>query len=98
MNIATLVYKRYLASHGIRKRAWSLVRRILVKLLNDPICSLPVHGKYLKLPLSHSLPDYLEQFRYYDRLPRRISEYVHRKTDRLVMMDEDLFQFCKTET
>jgi FkbM family methyltransferase len=36
-----------------------------------------IHGKRLQIPLSHPLPDYLRQFRFYDRLPLRISTYIH---------------------
>jgi FkbM family methyltransferase len=87
MGIATTVYKQYLASTGIRKRAWFFVRMVLIKLLSDPTCSLPIHGLRLKLPLSHLLPDYLKQFRFYDRLPQRISEYIHQKQGYLCCID-----------
>lgn len=87
MQIATVVYKQYLASRGIKRRAWSLARKALIKLLRDPNCSLPIHGRHLKFPLSHSLPDYLKQFRFYDRLPQRISEYIHQKQGHLSCID-----------
>jgi len=88
MGIATLVYKQYLASsRGVRKRIWSYVRKALIKLLNDPVCSLPVHGRCLKLPLSHPLPDFLRLHPFYDRLPQRISEYIHQKDGHLSCID-----------
>lgn len=87
MEIATLVYKQYLSSGGIGRLAWSFVRKALIKLLSDPTCSLPIHGRRLKLPLSHSLPVYLKQFPFYDQLPRRISEYVHQKQGHLNCID-----------
>ncbi len=87
MEIATVVYQQYLASRGIKRRAWSFVRKALIKLLNDPTCSLSIHGRCLKLPLSHSLPDYLKQFCFYDRLPQRISEYIHHKQGHLCCID-----------
>jgi FkbM family methyltransferase len=87
MEIATLVYRQYLASRGIKKRAWSFIRKGLIKLLNDPTCSLPIHGRCLKLPLSHSLPGFLRQFPFYDRLPQRISEYIHLKQGYLNCID-----------
>ena len=88
MAIATIVYKQYLASgRGIRKRIWSYVRKALIKLLNDPNCSLPIHGRYLKLPLSHSLPDFLRLHPFYDRLPQRISAYIHQKQGHLSCID-----------
>lgn len=87
MKIAAKVYEQYLASIGIRRRVWSSIRKALIKLLSDPICSLPIHGRHLKLPLSHSLPDYLKQFPFYDRLPQRISEYIHQKLGHLSCID-----------
>jgi FkbM family methyltransferase len=65
----------------------SLVRYGFIKLFNDPTCSLTVHGKELKLPLSHSLPTYLMLFPFYDRLPQRISEFVHKRQGNLNCID-----------
>ncbi len=87
MNISTLVYKNFLESKGIRKHIWSLVRKMLIKLFNDPTCTMPLHGRLLKLPLSHALPFNLEQHQQYDRLPGRISEYLHRKYKHLKCID-----------
>ncbi len=104
MKIATLVYKHYLASTGIGKMVWSLVRKALIKLLHDPICSLLIHGRLMKLPLSHPLPSHLVQFRFYDRLPERIAEYVRRKYGHLSCIDvganigDTIASFYKKET
>jgi FkbM family methyltransferase len=87
MKIASVVYERYLASKGIRKKAWSFVRKASIELLSDPTCSLPVHGRNLKLPLSHLLPEYMRRFPNYDRLPQRISEYVHQQQGYLNCID-----------
>lgn len=91
MNIPTIVYKQYLASRGIKKKIWFFIwffiRKAFIKLLNDPICSLPIHGRNIKLPLSHALPDYLSQFCFYDRLPQRISEHIHRTQGHLNCID-----------
>jgi FkbM family methyltransferase len=87
MKLASFVYKQYLASRGIRRKAWSLARTTLIRLLNDPACSLPIHGRILKLPLSHALPIYLNNHPFYDRLPQRISECIHLKRGRLCCID-----------
>jgi hypothetical protein len=52
MEIAAVVFKQYLASRGIGRGPWSFVRKVLIKLSNDPTCSLPIHGMLLKPPLS----------------------------------------------
>ncbi len=104
MDIATVVYKQYLASSGISRRAWYFVRKAVIKLFNDPICTLPIHGRHLKLPLSHTLPDYLKQFRFYDRLPQRMSNYVHQKQGYLSCIDvganigDSIASFYKKDT
>ncbi len=87
MKIASIIYKQYLKSKGIRRTAWSFIRNALIKRLSDPTCSLLIHGRYLKLPLSHLLPIYLNQFPFYDRLPQRISEYIHQKQGHLNCID-----------
>ena len=87
MNLATFVYKQYLQSTGIQKRVWLLIRKLLISVLNDPICSLMVHGHQLKLPLSHALPIYLIAHPHYDRLPQRVSKYIHQTQEQLNLVD-----------
>jgi FkbM family methyltransferase len=87
MKMASLVYEQYLISQGINKRAWTFARNTLIKLFSDPACSLPIHGRNLLLPLSHSLPEYLKACPFYDRLPQRISEYMHEKQGYLSCID-----------
>jgi FkbM family methyltransferase len=104
MGIATAVYQQYVTSEGNRRRAWSLARSVLIKLLRDPTCSMQIHGRRLKFPLSHSLPDYLRNFRFYDRLPHRISDYIHQKQERLNCIDvganigDSIAAFCTKDT
>lgn len=76
MRIATLTYQHYLAAQGRSKTLWSRLRAAATRLLGDPVVSLPVHGRVLKMPISHRLPIYLERFRFYDRLPHRLADFV----------------------
>lgn len=87
MEIASFVYRQYIASRGFKKKIWFFVRKILIKWLNDPTCSMQIHGRYLKLPLSHALPSYLQSHSFYDRLPQRICEYIHQKQEHLHCID-----------
>jgi FkbM family methyltransferase len=87
MEISSFVYKQYLGSSGVHRRVWIFIRNSLIKLFNDPICSLPIHGWLLKLPLSHALPEYLLTYPYYDRLPTRISAYILRRYGYLNCID-----------
>lgn len=79
MEVATFVYKRLLASQGLRRKIWSAARTILIKIMNDPACSLRVHARSMSLPLSHPLPMYYDEHRYYDRLPQRLGQYLRQK-------------------
>jgi len=56
-------------------------------MFNDPVCTLPVHGQPLDVPLSHALPDRLTRLPFYDRLPQRISEYLHSKGEPFSCID-----------
>lgn len=84
---ATVIYKNYLSSSGINQRFWSLGRKLLIRYYNDPNCTLPIHGRELRLPLSHSLPTYLHCFPFYDRLPQRLSAYIHQTQGYLNCID-----------
>lgn len=87
MEIGTGVYKCFLASSGFKSRLWYFVRQILVKFKFDPICSLSIHGRQLKIRLSHQLPAILKYCQLYDSLPSRISAYIHRNNKHLNCID-----------
>ena len=77
MQAATYVYLKYLGSSGFSKKLWAVARIALIKMANDPLCVLSVHGRPLEMPLSHALPAYLQAHEKYDSLPGRISDYMH---------------------
>jgi FkbM family methyltransferase len=87
VRFATWVYGRQLATTGITREAWQVARRLLIRVLGDPNCRLPIHGACLTIPLSHSLPDYLGRFPLYDSLPRRVGEHVRRRQGYLSCID-----------
>lgn len=87
MELASLVYRNHLESTGLRKRVWSFARKMLIDLFNDPTCSMMVHGRHLKLPLSHSLPLHLQHHPFYDSLPQRIGRYLHQKKEHIHCID-----------
>ena len=86
MDFPTFVYRRFLRSRGTRT-VWSFLRKRLISLAGDPACTVEVHGRDLRLPLSHALPIYLKKYRHYDRLPRRLSVFVHARQNRLTCID-----------
>ena len=87
MKIGTDLYKCFLASSGFKSRLLYFIRHILIKLKFDPICSLSIHGRQMKIPLSHQLPAILKYCQLYDQLPSRISAYIHRNNKHLVCID-----------
>ena len=87
MGIASMVYQSYVHSGRVGRGFWSLPRKALIKLLGDPTCTMMVHGHPLQMPLSHLLPIYLQDHRFYDRLPGRISQYILRKTGQVTLID-----------
>lgn len=87
MKIATLIYKKLLASHKLSGKLWDLCRKIFIKLFHDPSCALNIHGKHLQLPLSHQLPIYLKYHPFYDRLLGRLSDFIYNKHGHLKCID-----------
>ena len=87
MNLATFIYKRTLAARGISCRLWNQLRRLFVKIMNDPSCRLNIHGRILELPLSHTLPLNLRNCPCYDALPARLSNYINEKEGQLRCID-----------
>jgi len=87
MTVSTWILQRYLCSSGPLKGTWDLARKLAVRLLNDPACEFEIHGKRLRMPLSHKLPIYLNDCPLYDRLPRRLGAYARRKCGPLKCID-----------
>lgn len=46
----------------------------------DPPCEMEVHGRCLRMPLSHPLPQYVHRFHYYDRLIGRLAAFIRRRS------------------
>ncbi|WP_428390130.1 FkbM family methyltransferase [Mucisphaera sp.] len=59
----------------------------MVRCLGDPACILSVHGKELSMPMSHQLPQYIAWAPNYDRLPGRVSHYLHQYRDYIRCID-----------
>lgn len=87
MKIATFVYQKVLDSSGARRKVWNLARAILIRIFRDPTCILLIHGRLLKLPLSHALPAHLKNHEHYDQLPGRISQYLHQTQGKVCCID-----------
>lgn len=86
-SVATLIYTKYLEAKGIYAMILWAIRKVFISLFNDPPCSLIIHNKVLNIPLSHALPEYINQFQYYDSLPVRIGNYIRKNKGPLCCID-----------
>lgn len=86
-DLPTFVYRKLISSGRIGRRAWGLARAALIHCWGDPTCTLEVHGRRLQMPLSHPLPRYLADHPHYDRLPRRLGDFMRERQQRLVVID-----------
>lgn len=87
MSIADYVLQKCISTGGVSQLLWTRVRRLLVRAFNDPPCTVTAHGRKLRLPLSHELPTYLRLLPLYDRLPGRLSSYLHDQYGPLKCLD-----------
>ena len=92
MNLATAVYQQLLRAsrgglHRGQARFWAATRRSLIRLLGDPCCTMKVHGRDLRMPLSHELPRNLFKFPLYDRLLTRVSSFLHERVESFTFID-----------
>jgi FkbM family methyltransferase len=77
MGLASFLYAQTLAARGAAEKVWAFLRKAAVLLLGDPVCTVPVHGRPLRMRLSHAMPLLLQRHRFYDRLPARVSAHFH---------------------
>jgi len=83
------VYKSILSpgNSRIAFHFWFHLKRALVAIFSDPSCTLGVHGRMLKMPLSHALPLSLNLYPFYDKLPCRLSDFIYHKYGHLNLID-----------
>lgn len=86
-SLASYIYRRMLESSGLAGRMWSMARDICIRYGNDPPCSMEVHGKTLRLPISHPLPLYLRRHPEYDRILCRLGSFIRKKYGKLRAID-----------
>jgi len=87
VNIPSLVYEYYLHSNRVPNEFFGLCRKLLIQIAHDPSCTLEIHGRLLRLPLSHPLPLYLSRYPFFQRLLNRLSKYIHTTYGSLTCID-----------
>ncbi len=87
MSLADFVLRRALESEGLPKVVWSWVRWRIARSFHDPACTVQVHGRALRMPLSHELPTYIQLFPLYDTVLRRLGSFLRDRYGLLRMVD-----------
>jgi FkbM family methyltransferase len=87
VSIQAFVYRRKLDAPRRAVAFWALLRRALITLMNDPPCTMQIHGRSMNMPLSHELPAYLHQLPLYDALPGRLGRFLRQSRMRLCLID-----------
>lgn len=85
--ISSFIYCRVLYGNRVAKKLWKIVRRLIIKIDDETLCSMRVHGRDLVMPLSHALPLYLQEFPFYDRLPARLAKFMNAKLNSVKCID-----------
>ena len=85
--ISTVVFEGILHGNALTRRLCVVARRILIKIDASVLCSMKVHGRAVTMPLSHSLPIYLKEFPFYDRLPGRLAKFIRAKLGSIKCVD-----------
>jgi FkbM family methyltransferase len=80
------IYRREIATSQRVSRLWRILRKLIIKFAEDPICEMVIHERKMLMPLSHPLPRYLRLFPYYDSLVGRVAAFI-RQRERLVLVD-----------
>ena len=87
MKFLEIITKYHAKSAGVRKYFWRLIRKLLIYFLNDPDTFFLFDNKKLKIPLSHAAPEYLNIFKFYDRLPSRMSNFFVKQNIDIICID-----------
>lgn len=85
--ISSFIYRQSLAGNRGAKKLWKVVRRLIIKIDDEALCSMRVHGRDLIMPLSHVLPLYLHELPFYDRLPARLAGFLKAKLNTVKCID-----------
>ncbi len=85
--ISSFVYRRVLYGNRVTKMLWKMVRRLIIKIDDEALCFMRVHGRDLVMPLSHALPLYLQGCPFYDRLPVRLAKFTNAKLNSVKCID-----------
>ena len=98
------IMKKYAYSKSKLIRViFSRIRKFCIFIFNDPVCSIIIHNKMMKMPLSHEIVRYLEEFKNYDRLPYRLGRFIKDSGRNICGLDiganigDSIAAFCPTD-
>lgn len=87
MDLESLVFHKAITARGLERPLWSAFRRALIRFKDDPTCTMPIHGRPMKVNLSHGLPVYQAVHPFYDTLPRRLGSFLRQRHGGLRCVD-----------
>jgi FkbM family methyltransferase len=87
MDIPSFVFRNVITTKGFSRKVWLRARHLLIRWLDDPTCTMQIHGRRMKVNLSHQLPVYQSLHPYYDTLPRRLAVFLQGRHGALRCVD-----------
>lgn len=87
MRLAAVVYRKTISGGPIGRRLFAGARALMISLFDDPPCVMTVHGRNLRMPLSHALPLYAARNPLYDTLPGRLCAFLRESRSSLRIID-----------
>jgi len=87
MRLATVVYRKMLSGGPIGGRLFAAARALMISAFGDPPCVMRVHGRLLRMPLSHALPFYAARNPLYDTLPGRLCAFLRESRSAMCIVD-----------
>lgn len=70
-----------------KKFYFEIIRKIIVKLLGDPVISYKINGFDSRMNLSHELPVYKDLYPRYDTLITRVAQFIRKQQKSLSYID-----------
>jgi len=93
MNILSFVYRQSTIPRSSNNlfiffysKGFDLMRRAILKIA-DPACTMDIRGRALRMPFSHQLPLYARMDSEYDKVLRRLSDFIRASQGRVCGID-----------
>jgi FkbM family methyltransferase len=86
--LGSFAYKRAIYSRSaLIRTVFRKIRRVILRVFGDVSCRFIIDGVSIVFPLSHSLPEYLATFKFYDRLLGRVVKFMQAQNQKVCCID-----------